>query len=71
MGETCSLSLGEEHRLIVFEKRVQRRMYGPKREEVAEEWRRMHNEELHKSQFSLNIINMIRSRRMTRMDGFK
>jgi hypothetical protein len=35
----------EEHRLRVFENRVLRRIFGPKRDEVAREWRRLHNEE--------------------------
>jgi hypothetical protein len=38
----------EKHRLRVFEFRVLRRIYGPKRQEVAGDWRRLHNEELHK-----------------------
>jgi hypothetical protein len=39
--------LREEHKLRVFENRVLRRMFGPKRDEVAVEWRKPHNEELH------------------------
>jgi hypothetical protein len=45
--ETWSLTLREEHRLEVFENRVLRRIFGPKRDEVIGEWRRLHNEELH------------------------
>jgi hypothetical protein len=45
--ETWSLTLGEEHRLRVFENRVLRRIFGPKRDEVTEEWRKLHNEEFH------------------------
>jgi hypothetical protein len=45
--ETCSLALREEHRLRVFESRVLRRTFGPKRDEVTGEWRKLHNEELH------------------------
>ena len=41
-----SLTLREERRLRVFEKRVLRRVFGPKRDEVTGEWRRLHNEEL-------------------------
>jgi hypothetical protein len=41
-----SLTLEEEHRLRVFGNRVLRRIFGPKREEVAGGWRRLHNEEL-------------------------
>jgi hypothetical protein len=42
----------------------QRRMFGPKREEVAESWRRLHNGELHNFYTSPNIIREIKSRRM-------
>jgi hypothetical protein len=45
--ETWSLTLREEHRLVVFENRVLRRISGPKRDEVTGEWRKPHNEELH------------------------
>jgi hypothetical protein len=45
--ETWSLTLREEHRLRVFENRVLRRIFGPKRDEVKGEWRKLHNEELH------------------------
>jgi hypothetical protein len=38
--------MGEKHRLRVFENRVLRRIFGPKRDEVTGEWRKMHNEEL-------------------------
>jgi hypothetical protein len=41
-----SLTLREKHRLRVFENTVLRRIFGPKREEVTGEWRRLHNEEL-------------------------
>jgi hypothetical protein len=44
--ETWSLTMREERRLKVFENRVLRRMFGPKRDEVAVEWRKLHNEEL-------------------------
>jgi hypothetical protein len=43
---TWSLTLREEHRLRVFENRVLRRIFGPKRDEVTGEWRKLHNEEL-------------------------
>jgi hypothetical protein len=43
---TWSLTLWEEHRLRVFENRVLRGIFGPKRDEVTGEWRRLHNEEL-------------------------
>ena len=43
--ETWSLTLREERRLRVFENRVLRRVFGPKRDEVTGEWRKLHNEE--------------------------
>jgi hypothetical protein len=45
--ETWSLTLREKHRLRVFENRVLRRIFGPKRDEVTGEWRKLHNVELH------------------------
>jgi hypothetical protein len=48
----------------VFENRVLRRIFGPKRDEVTGEWRKLHNEELHNLCSSPNIIKMIKSRRM-------
>jgi hypothetical protein len=63
--ETWSLTLREEHRLRVFENRVLRRKFGPKRDEVTGHWRKLHNEELHNLCSSPNIIRMmIKSRRM-------
>ena len=44
--ETWKLTLREERRLRVFENRVLRRVFGPKRDEVTGEWRKVHNEEL-------------------------
>ena len=44
--ETWSLTLRDERRLRMFENRVLRRVFGPKRDEVTEEWRKLHNEEL-------------------------
>jgi hypothetical protein len=54
--ETWSLTLREEHRLWVFENRVLRRIFGPKRDEVTGEWRKLHSEELHTLYSSPNII---------------
>jgi hypothetical protein len=51
-----SLILREEHRLSVFQKKVLRRIFGPKRDEVAGGWRKLHNEELHNLYFSPSII---------------
>jgi hypothetical protein len=63
-GGTWSLTLREEHRLRVFENTVPRRIFGPKRDEVTGDWRKLHNEELHNLYSSLSIIRMIKSRRM-------
>jgi hypothetical protein len=54
--ETWSLALREEHRLRVSENRVLRRRFGPKRDEVTGEWRKLHNEELHNLYSSPDII---------------
>jgi hypothetical protein len=59
-----SLTLREEHRLRVFENRALRRIFGPRRDEVTGDWRKLHNEEFHNLFFSPNIIRMINSRRM-------
>jgi hypothetical protein len=48
----------------VFENRVLRRIFGPKRDEVKGEWRKLHNEELHDLYFLPSLIGMIKSRRM-------
>jgi hypothetical protein len=48
----------------VFENRALRRIFGPKRDEVTGEWRKLHNEELHILYSSPNIIRQIKSRRM-------
>jgi hypothetical protein len=56
--------LREEHRLRVFENRVLRRIFGRKRDEVTEGWRKLHNEELHNLYSSPRIIRMIKLRRM-------
>jgi hypothetical protein len=62
--ETWSLTSREEHRLGVFEKRVLRRILGPKKDEVTGEWRKLHTEELHDLYFLPSIIRIMRSRRM-------
>jgi hypothetical protein len=60
---TWSLTLREEHRLRVFENRMLRRIFGPKRDEVTGEWRKLHNGELHNLYSSPCIIRQIKSRR--------
>jgi hypothetical protein len=62
--ETWYLTLREEHRLRVFENRVLRRIFGPTRNEVRGEWRKLHNGELHNLYSSPDIIRQIKSRRM-------
>jgi hypothetical protein len=57
--ETRSLTLGEEHRLRVFENSVLRRIFGPKREEVKGEWRKLHNDEFHNLYSSPDIIKQV------------
>jgi hypothetical protein len=59
-----SLTLSEEHRLRVFEDRVLRRIFGPKRDEVTGGWRKLHNEELCDLYSSPSIIRIFKSRRM-------
>jgi hypothetical protein len=56
--------LREEQRLRVFENRVLRRRFGPKRDEATGDWRRLHNEELNDLYSSPNIIRVIKWRRM-------
>jgi hypothetical protein len=60
--ENWSLTLRKEHRLRVFENRVLRRILGPKRDEVMEEWGKLHNEELCDLNSSPSIIRIIKSR---------
>jgi uncharacterized membrane protein len=55
--------LKEERRLRVFENRVLRRIFGPKKDEVTE-WRKLHNEELNGLYFLPNIVRLIKSRRL-------
>jgi hypothetical protein len=61
--ETWSLTLRKEHGPMVFENTVLRRIFGPKREEDGS-WIKLHNDELHSLYSSLNIVRLIKSRRM-------
>jgi hypothetical protein len=62
--ETWSLTVKEEHKLRVFENRVLRRMFGPKRDGVMGGWRKLQNEELHNLYCSSSDVGVFRSRRM-------
>jgi len=62
--ETWSLTLREEKKLRVFENMVLRRIFGPRRDEVTGDWRRLHKEELNDLYSSPNIVRVIKSRRM-------
>jgi len=59
--ETWSLTLREKRRLGVFENRVLRRIFGPKRDEVTCKWKKLHNEELNNLYSSLSIVRVIKS----------
>jgi hypothetical protein len=62
--ETWFLTIREEHKLRVFQNRVLRRIFGPKRVRVTGGWRKLHNEELHNLYSSPSIIRIIKSRRI-------
>jgi len=62
--ETWSLTPRKEPRLRLFENGVLRRIFGPKRDEVTGEWRKLHNEKLNNLYRSPNIVRVIKSRRM-------
>ena len=62
--ETWSLILREEMKLRVYENMVLRRIFGPRRDEVMGECRRLHNEELNDLYSSPNIVRVIKSKRM-------
>ena len=58
--ETWSLTLREERKLRVFKNMVLRRIFGPRRDEVTGEWRRLHNEELNDLYSSPNIVRVVK-----------
>ena len=62
--ETWSLTLREERKLRVFENMVLRRIFGPRRDEVTGQWRRLYNEELNDLYSSPNVVRVIKSKRM-------
>jgi len=62
--EALSLTIREERKLRVFENMVLRKIFGPRRDEVTGEWRRLHNEEQSDLYSSTNIVRVIKSRRM-------
>jgi hypothetical protein len=62
--ETWSLTLREERRLRMFENTVLRRVFGPRRDEVTGEWRKLHNEELNDLHSLPNIVRVVKWRRM-------
>jgi len=62
--ETWSLTFREQRRLRAFENRVLRRIFGPKRDKVTGEWRKLHNEELNDLYCSPNIVRVNKARRI-------
>ena len=62
--ETWSLTLREERKLREFENKVLRRIFGPRRDEITGDWRRLHNAELNDLYSSPDIVRVIKSRRM-------
>ena len=62
--ETWSLTLREKNRMRVFENRVLRKLFGPKRDEVTQEWSKLYNEELNDLYSSPSIVRVIKLRRM-------
>jgi hypothetical protein len=64
MVQNLAMTLKEEYRLRVFEKRVLRRMFGLRRDEVTGGWRKLHNEEILNLYPSASVIKMIKPRKM-------
>jgi hypothetical protein len=67
--ETWSLTLREKSRVRVLENRVLRRIFGPKRDEVTQEYRRLHKEELYALYSSPNVTRVIKKTEMGRTHG--
>ena len=59
--------MSEKHRLMVFENKVLRKIFGAKRDEITGEWRKLHNAELHTLYSLPNIIRNLKSRQMGRI----
>jgi len=59
-----NFTLREERGLRIFENRVLRRVFGPKRDEVTREWRKLHNQELNNLYSSPSVFRVMKSRRM-------
>jgi len=62
--ESWSTTLADEHKLRVFENKILRKIYGPKRDETTGEWRRLHNEGLHGLYDSPDVVKVMKSRRL-------
>jgi hypothetical protein len=62
--ESSSLTFRKERRLKIYEYMVLRRIFGPKKDGVTREWRKLHNEELNDLYSSSNIVRVVKSRRM-------
>ena len=64
LGRSFTLTLREEKRLQVFENKVLRKIFGPKRDDQTGEWRRLHNNELHDLYGKPDIIRIVKSHRL-------
>jgi len=56
------MTLEDEHKLRVFEIKVSRKIYGPNRDEMTGEWRRLNNKELHGLYDSPDVVRIMKSR---------
>jgi hypothetical protein len=64
MWQNNIVGVVRNYRLRVSENRVLRRIFGPKRDEVTGEWRKLHNKELHDLYYSPSLIRIMKSRRI-------